>query len=90
MANHKSAEKRMRQNVKRRAHNRTIKSRVKTAIRTVRDPIAKGDVDTASGNLSQAVAQIAKAASKGILTKGAASRKISRLARALNRAKAEA
>ncbi len=90
MANHKSAEKRMRQNAKRRARNRAVKSRVKTAIRTVRDPIAQGDVAAADGNLSAAVAQIAKAASKGVLPKRAAARKISRLAKALNRAKAEA
>lgn len=90
MSNHKSADKRMRQDEKRRARNRREKSKLKTSVRIVRDSIAGGDVTAASTSLPQAVSQIAKAASKGAIKKRTAARKMSRLARAVNRAKAEA
>jgi len=90
MSNHKSADKRMRQNEKRRARNRREKSKLKTSVRIVRDSIAGGDVAAASTSLPQAVSQIAKAASKGVIKKRTAARKMSRLAKAVNRAKAEA
>lgn len=89
MANHKSAEKRMRQNEKRRARNRREKSKLKTTIRVVRDGLADGDVAAATTALPVAISQIAKAASKGVIKKRTAARKMSRLAKAINRARTE-
>ncbi len=85
MANHKSALKRARQTVKREARNVSVKSRVKKAVKTTRAIIEEGDSAKAKESLSRAVPIIHKAASKGVLHKRTASRKISRLAKALNR-----
>ena len=66
MANHKSAIKRHKQSVKRAARNRTVKTRIKNVVKSVR------------------------AAIKGVIHWKKAARKISRLAKALNAAKAAA
>ena len=47
MANHKSAEKRARQNVKRRANNRAHRSRLRNQIKRLRQAVEKGEMDTA-------------------------------------------
>ena len=88
MPNHDSAKKRMRQNEKRRERNRHVKTRVKTQVRVVRDGL-ETDVDAAAAALPNAVSEIARAASKGVMTRRTAQRKISRLAKAVNRAKAD-
>ena len=87
MANVKQAEKRNRQNIKRRERNRSNKSIVKTATAKAVDAI-KTDAKSAAKVLTESSAIIAKAAHKGAIPKGRASRKISRLAKALNKATA--
>ncbi len=84
MAQHKSAKKRARQALKRRARNRNISSALKTAIKGVRT--ASGD--DAQTALRQAESAIRKAATKGVLSKKQASRRISRLTKSVNRASA--
>ena len=84
MATHKSSEKRSRQSEKRRIRNVAVRSRAKTAIKSVLSAVEKRDLDSASAMLEKAVPNIAKAAAKGILHKKNASRKISRLARKVN------
>lgn len=84
MAQHKSAKKRARQSLKRRARNRHLSSGLKTAVKAVRT--ASGDDATAA--LRSAEREIRKAASKGLLSKKQASRRVSRLAKAVNRASA--
>jgi len=86
LANHKSAIKRITQNEKRRLRNRMVKSRVKTAIKTVH-AAETGSADPI-GQLRSAQSLIAKAAKKGVFHRKTASRKISRLAKRLNRASA--
>lgn len=85
MANHKSAEKRNRQSQDRRLRNRINKSQMKNAIRKVNEAVIAGSGDQAKEALLQAIPMIAKTASKGTIHKKAASRKISRLTRSVNK-----
>jgi small subunit ribosomal protein S20 len=78
-----SAEKRNRQAQKRRVRNMAVRTGVKTAVKKVREAIAKGDTAGAKQLLHAAEKAIDKAASKGVVHKNAASRKISRLAKAV-------
>ncbi len=83
MANTASAEKRNRQAQKRRVRNIQVRTGVKSAVKKVRDAITKGDPNAARQALHAAAKTIEKAASKGVVHKNAASRKISRLAKAI-------
>ncbi len=85
MPNHKSAEKRMRQNEKRRAINRGNRSRLRTSIKNLRADIA-GGADQLQGILSATVSTIDKAVQKGVLHKNAAARYKSRLTTRVNQA----
>lgn len=78
MPHHKSAKKRMRQDEKRRARNRAVKSQVKTAIKKVLQAVGK---EEAPELLRQAESVIDRAAKKGVIHWRAAARKKSRLAR---------
>lgn len=84
VANHKSAEKRNRQNKIRNARNTHIRSTMRTYVKKVRLAIAEGDMETAKTIFEKAVPYIDKAASKGVIHKATASRKISRLAKLVN------
>jgi small subunit ribosomal protein S20 len=84
LANHKSAEKRARQALKRRVRNRDVKSEVRTRIKTVRAAVGAGDVQAAREQLRLAERSLRKASSKGVLKKTTASRSVSRLARAVH------
>lgn len=84
MANHKSALKRARQNEVRRIRNKSYKTRAKKAIKEVRATVADGSADEAQKRLTEAVSIIQKTASKRVIHKNQASRKISRLARQVN------
>lgn len=79
MANTKSAAKRARQTVKRTARNRSITSTVRTQVRKVREAFAKKDAGEIQAELNKAVKELDRAASKGVLHKSNASRRISRL-----------
>lgn len=84
MANHKSAEKRNRQNAVRNARNTHIRSTMRTFVKQVRVAVANGDAAAAKEALAKAVPFIDKAASKGVIHKATASRKISRLSKLVN------
>lgn len=84
MANHKSAEKRNRQNKIRNARNTHIRSTMRTYVKKVRLAVAEGDQENAQALLLKAVPCIDKAAAKGVIHKATASRKISRLAKLVN------
>lgn len=86
MANHKSAQKRARQTIKREARNTALKSRVKTFVRAFRDALESGEVKKIEAALGTATREIRKAASKGLMHKRAASRHVSRLVMANNKA----
>ncbi len=85
MANIKSAKKRIKVIETKTARNKAIKSKVKTAIKKVDAAIAVKDAEAAKTALLAATTEIEKAASKGIYHKNNASRKVSRLAKAVNR-----
>lgn len=80
----RSAEKRMRQTIKRTARNRRVKSMVKTTIRRYEETLRSGDRELARGKLIKAIRQIDQAVAKGIIHKNNAARKKSRLTRLLN------
>ena len=84
MATHKSALKRDRQSKERRIRNRPIKSNLKTTIKSVRTALEGNDTAKSQEALAKAIPVIAKAASKGIVHKRNAARKISRLSRKAN------
>lgn len=79
MANSASAKKRVRQLERRTAINRDRRSRIRTSIKKVEECIASGDKDAAQAALKEAQPEIMRGATKGIIHKNMASRKISRL-----------
>lgn len=84
MANHKSALKRNKQNAVRNARNTHIRSTMRTYVKQVREAVATGDNDAAKTALARAISYIDKAATKGVIHKATASRKISRLSKLIN------
>lgn len=84
MANHKSALKRARQNETQRLINMGYKTRTKNVVKEVRALIAEKDEGKAMESLKKATSVIQKSASKGVIHKKNASRKISRLASQIN------
>lgn len=81
MANHKSALKAHRKNVRTRAHNREMRSRLRRALKAARAAIAGGDADKARAELRSTVSLIDKLAGKGVIHANAAARHKSRLSR---------
>ena len=88
MANTNSAEKQNRQAQKHRARNQGITSAVRTQVRKFREALAAGDAAKAKTELTSAIRVISKAASKGVLHKAQASRRIARLSKAASAAPA--
>ena len=84
MANHKSAEKRARQNEKRRVRNKAVRTRVKHATKEVRLTAAETSKEEALAKLKAAQSTITKAQKKGVIHKKTAARKISRLTKLVN------
>lgn len=85
MANIKSAKKRILVNQKKAAKNKSVRSKVKTAIKKVDAAITANDKAAAQAALTACITEIDKATSKGIYHKNTASRKISRLTLAVNK-----
>ena len=85
MANIKSAKKRILVSRTRAARNKAVRTGVKTAIKKVDAAIIAGDKAAAQAQLQAAISTIAKAETKGVYHKNNASRKVSRLALAVNK-----
>lgn len=79
MANHKSAQKRIRQTKVRTERNRYYKTKLKNMVRALREALEAKDITKAQEYLKVANKEIHKLVSKGILKKNTASRKVSRL-----------
>ena len=79
MANTTSAKKAMRKIARLTAINKVPRSRMRGLIRKVEEAIASGDKSAARAALKEAQPHIMKAASKGIVHRNTASRKVSRL-----------
>ena len=79
MANHKSAEKRIRQTLKRTERNKYYRTRIKNLTRAVNEAVDANDVAKASEALKNANKNLHSFVSKGILSKNTAARKVSHL-----------
>src|SRR5919202_402920 len=86
MPNHKSAEKRMRQNERRRAVNRSNRTRMRTQVKKLRTALADGDTNALQETLAETVSVIDKSVQKGVLHRNAAARYKSRLTARVNQA----
>lgn len=84
MANHKSAEKRIRQTERRNEVNRRNRSRLRTQIKSLRAAIEAGNRDEAKSLLLKTVSVIDKAIQKGVIHRNAAARYKSRLTSTVN------
>ena len=84
MPNHKSAEKRVRQNEKRREINRGNRGRLRTGIKKLRGALESGEAGSAQELLPQTVSLIDKAVQKGVLHRNAAARHKARLTARVN------
>jgi small subunit ribosomal protein S20 len=85
LANHKSALKRMRQSEKARIRNKSNRSRMKTYVKKVLTAISEGSPQAAQDALKAAMPMIDRAATKGAIKRGTASRKVARLSKAVHR-----
>ena len=83
MANIKSARKRARQAEVRRAHNMSLRTTVRSAIKNVTKAVAAGDKDGAAKAMHASQRAIDRVVAKGILHRNAGDRHKSRLAHAL-------
>lgn len=81
MPNTPSAKKRLRQNDKRRLHNRSAKSSMRTQIRRLREAVQSGDSEKAQAEFRAVQKGIDQAASKKLIHKNAAARTKSRLSK---------
>lgn len=79
MANHKSSVKRAKQDLKKRAANRSKETAVKSIVKSVRSAVLSKDKSKANELLIMAQSMMAKLAKTGVFTKRAAGRKTSRL-----------
>jgi small subunit ribosomal protein S20 len=79
MPNHKSAEKRVRQNEKRRQINRGHRTKVRTYIKKLRTALDAGEKQQIEKILPEAISVIDKSVQKGVLHANAAARYKSRL-----------
>ncbi len=85
MANIKSAKKRIKVIEKKTLRNKMIKSEVKTVIKKLEAAIASGDKAAAQAALLVVTSKLDKAAAKGVYHKNMVSRKVSRMAAAVNK-----
>ncbi len=84
MANHKSAAKRAKQTIVKTERNRFYKTRIKNVTKTVLTAVEANDKEAASTAVKAANSYLHHCVSKGILKKGTAARKVSRLQTKVN------
>ena len=89
MANIKSQKKRNLTNEKRRVRNKGVRSELKTRVKVAKAAITTG-AEGSDAMVVVAQKKLAKAGRRGIVHKNQASRRVSRLMKAANRAKASA
>jgi small subunit ribosomal protein S20 len=82
----KSALKANRQNIKRREHNRQMRSKLRSALKAIRASLDAKDLSGAKEALSQTVSIVDKMATKGIIHRNTAGRYKSRLASRMSKA----
>lgn len=85
MANIKSAKKRILVIRKKTERNKAAKSRMRTSVRRFNEAVSLGDLELAQDKFKDAQKIVQKTASKGTIHRNTARRKVSRLAKALNK-----
>ena len=85
MANHKSAQKRCKQALKRNEVNRSLLSKVKNNINTFNSLVSSKNVDGIQKSLGSVNSALAKAVKKGLIKKEFASRKLSSLSKTIDK-----
>jgi small subunit ribosomal protein S20 len=85
VANHKSSEKRAKQDIKKTAVNKANETKAKSAIKKVREAITAKDKKAAATLLTDAQAELRKLAKSGVIKLNTAARKTSRLASQVNK-----
>jgi small subunit ribosomal protein S20 len=86
VASHASALKAHRQSVVRREKNRQFRSKLRTALKTIRAAVDANEIDKAKGQVNETASLIDKMSSKGIIHDNAAARYKSRIQLSLNKA----
>jgi small subunit ribosomal protein S20 len=89
VANHKSALKRIRSSEKRRQRNRVVRSRTRTEIKKARVAMESGDLKNAVQATREAIRQLDKAETKGVLHRNNVARRKSRLMKRLAQLQAQ-
>lgn len=84
VANHKSSEKRAKQDIKKNLVNKTNESQMKTSVKKVRDAIIAGDKKAAGEFFKTAQAELRKLAKTGVIKLNTAARRTARLAAQVN------
>ncbi|HEX2859947.1 MAG TPA: 30S ribosomal protein S20 [Alphaproteobacteria bacterium] len=80
MANTAQQRKRVRQDEKRNASLAARRSRIRTFLKSFEEALTSGKKESIASSFKAAMSELAKGAQKGAISKGAASRKVSRLA----------
>jgi small subunit ribosomal protein S20 len=86
VASHESALKAHRQSVVRREKNRQFRSKLRSALKTIRTAVGANEIDKAKGQFAETSSLIDKMAAKGIIHDNAAARYKSRIQLSLNKA----
>ena len=86
MANTKSAKKRAEKSAAQRIKNRTMRSRMRTAVKKLRAAVASGDEKMAQELLPVTIKVVDSSAQKGIIHRNTAARTKSRLVAAMRKA----
>lgn len=89
MANIKSAQKRWRQNIKRRSRNRMVRSATRSYVKKARGAIEDGETQESVEAVREAISALDRAAAKGVIHRNNAARRKSRLMQQLNKASQE-
>ena len=84
MANHKSAEKRHRQTLRRTEVNRSREGRIRTFLKKVELAIASGNKEDAAAAYTAAQPELHRGVGKGVLHRNTVARKLSRLSARIN------
>jgi small subunit ribosomal protein S20 len=83
----KSALKAHRQNIKRREHNRELRSKLRTGLKAIRKSLDDDDIDGAKKSLTATQSLVDKMATKGIIHRNTAARYKSRLSARVSKTK---
>lgn len=85
MANTNSAKKRIRQNEKRQARNKAIRSRARSYVKLARSAMQANDQDASKEAVQKAISELDRAVARGVIHRNNASRRKSRLMKQLGR-----